>query len=97
MSLGITLVLSLWLLSASAARNGARGGLVALGIGWGLLVWALGMTQARILPGPLHGLVRLTHLLVGLSAFLIGHRLARVVPREEASPARPAQSYLGTG
>lgn len=68
MLLGLVLVLSLWTLAGLAARAGVNPGLVALAIVWGLIVPVLGMTQASLLPGSLHWIVRIVHLLVGLAA-----------------------------
>jgi hypothetical protein len=76
MLLGMVLVLLLWALAIMAARSGVSLGLVALGIAWGLIVVALGMTQTRLLPGDAHWVIRLLHLLVGMGAIGIAERLA---------------------
>ena len=44
-------VLSLWTLALLSARASERPGLVALAIGWGLIVPILGLTQDQLLPG----------------------------------------------
>jgi hypothetical protein len=76
MLIGIVLVLLLWALAIMAARSGVSLGLVALGIAWGLIVVALGMTQTRLLPGDFHWVIKLLHLLVGIGALGIAERLA---------------------
>lgn len=76
MLLGLVLVLSLWTLAGLAARAGVNPGLVALAIVWGLIVPVLGMTQASLLPGSLHWIVRIVHLLVGLAAIWQAENLA---------------------
>ncbi len=76
MLVGSVLVLSLWTLAFLAARAGVNRGFILLAALWGLLVPALGMTQARILPGDSHWLIQIVHLLVGLAAIGIAERLA---------------------
>jgi hypothetical protein len=51
--------------------------LVLLSVAWGLLVPGLGVTQAALLPGDLHWLIQVAHLLVGLVAIDLAQRLAR--------------------
>jgi len=65
---GLVLVLSLWTIAVVALRGGVGAGLVALAVLWGLLVVVLGVTQTQLLPGELHWIVQLLHLLVGLAA-----------------------------
>ena len=88
MALGIVLVLSLWALAVLAAMRGGSNRLVAIGIVWGFLVPLLGMTQARILPGSLHWVVQMVHLLVGGFAIRLGYMLA--------AAATPATANEGT-
>jgi uncharacterized membrane protein len=88
MLLGITLVLLLWALAIMSARSGASIGLVALGIVWGLIVVALGMTQARLLPGDFHWVIKVLHLLVGIGALGIAERLAETIKRASMPAAR---------
>src|SRR6187200_1135196 len=66
MLIGMLLVLLLWALAIMAARSGIGLGLVALGIVWGLIVVALGMTQNQLLPGNFHWVIKVLHLLVGI-------------------------------
>ena len=76
---GIVLVLSLWALAGLAAWAGVSRGLVALAIVWGLVVPILGLTQTQLLPGSLHWVIRVVHLLVGMGAMGLGERLAAQV------------------
>jgi hypothetical protein len=75
MLLGIILVLALWVLAVVAARAGVSTGIVVLAIVWGVLVLALGLVQGGLLPGPVHWLVQVAHLLVGLVAIGLGEVL----------------------
>jgi hypothetical protein len=93
MLLGITLVLLLWALAIMAARSGIGLGFVALGIVWGLIVVALGMTQNRLLPGDLHWVIKVLHLLVGIAALGLAERLAGSIKRARAS-AKPQSDML---
>jgi len=87
MLLGFVLVLSLWVMAALAARAGVQPGLVALAVVWGLVVPVLGLTQDRLLPGSVHWLVQVLHLLVGLGAIGQGEALAaRILRRPVPSP-----------
>ena len=63
-SLGYLFVLSLWALAILCALAGAPKSQVAVLILWGGIVAALGSTQVLLLPGPLHWIVRVVHLLV---------------------------------
>jgi hypothetical protein len=82
---GVLLVLGLWALAgiAVAARIDARW--AAIAVVWGVLTIALGMSQAQILPGDFHWVVRVAHLLVGLAAIGQSEGLARRIR------ARPGQ------
>jgi len=77
MLLGILLVLTLWTLTILAARLGERPGIVALAVVWGLIVPILGVTQDQLLIGPLHWIIKVLHLLVGLAAIGVAEALAR--------------------
>ena len=74
---GIILVLALWTLALLGARAGVASGFVALALVWGLVVVAVGYSQAGILPGPAHWIVQILHLLLGLGAIGQAENLAR--------------------
>jgi hypothetical protein len=78
---GLVLVLSLWTIAFLALRSGGDPGLIALSVLWGLLVVALGVIQTRLLPGELHWIIQILHLLVGLVAIaLTGAMVGRIGP-----------------
>ena len=83
MLLGIVVVLSLWTLAFLGARAGVNWGLVVLAVLWGLLVAALGMVQVRLLPGSLHWIVEVLHLLIGLAAIGQGEALGARIKRRQ--------------
>ena len=75
-----------------AARRMAEG-LVALGIAWGLIVVALGMTQNQLLPGDFHWVIKVLHLLVGIAALGIAERLAGSIKRS-GTPASQQKNMV---
>ena len=92
MSVGFVVVVGLWTLAllALVARTGA--GLAVFGILWGLALPALGMTQAAILVGPWHWIIRVIHLLMGLTALGLADRLATRVLKSRAPIGRVARA-----
>jgi hypothetical protein len=86
---GVLLVLGLWVQAALAARAGPGFGMPTLAFVVGLIVVGLGMTQDSILPGDLHWLIKVVHLLVGLSAIGLAESLAqRSLRRIQPTPTR---------
>ena len=81
--IGLVLVLALWTLAVLAIRAGVQVGFVAVALVWGLITVIFGMTQAQLLPGPAHVVIRVLHLLVGLGAMGLGEQLARRIKRPE--------------
>lgn len=99
MLVGLALVLALWVLAGLAARAGVHLGLVALAIGWGIVVPVLGFTQGQLLPGPGHWVIQVLHLLVGLGAMGLAEALAVRIKRRASTleQARAASlSALGS-
>jgi hypothetical protein len=97
MLLGLALVLLLWAAAIIAARNGEQPPLVTLGLLWGIVVPVLGMTQAQLLPGDAHWIIRVLHLLVGVFAIglvevLATRMLAHAPARTERTMAMPADT-----
>lgn len=84
MLLGITLVLLLWTLAILGAIAGVNLGLVALALAWGLIVPILGLTQVRLLPGSLHWIIQVVHLLVGLGAIGLADTIARRIKHRQS-------------
>jgi hypothetical protein len=73
---GLLFVVLLLVQAGLAAWAGRPWPLVLFAVVWALFVPAFGMTQGAILPGDLHWLIQLAHLLVGLVAMGLGERLA---------------------
>ena len=88
MAVGVTFVLTLWAIGIMALVQRRRTGVALLAMVWGLIVVALGMTQQRLLPGDLHWIIRVLHLVVGLAAMPIAGMLT---VRPEPTPASPAR------
>lgn len=80
--LGLLMVLGLWVLAVAGARLGAPIGLAAGLAVMGLLVVALGMAQASLMPGGTHWIIQIVHLLLGMAAVgmaeALGGRLRRL-------------------
>jgi len=76
MSLGYLFVLASWALAILCWRAGAPGGLAAAVLVWGFVVAGLGATQVGLLPGALHWIIRVAHLLVGIAAMGLAGRLS---------------------
>ena len=91
---GIVLVLALWTLAIMAAVSGVQRGLVALAIGWGLIVPMLGMSQNQLLPGSLHWVIQGLHLLFGIVAMGLGNGLARRIKQIQTPTHQAYESDL---
>jgi hypothetical protein len=99
MLLGIVLVLVLWIQAGLAARAHVNLGFVALAVVWGLIVLILGITQAQLLPGDAHWIIRVLHLLVGMGAIGLAEGLATRIerartPRSQESGVRSQKSEV---
>ena len=81
MTVGMVLVLTLWVHAVLTARAGTPVPLAVVAGVWGLVVVALGVTQKSLLTGGAHWVIQVLHLLVGLvaiaSAEIVGGRLRR--------------------
>lgn len=97
MLLGITLVLLLWTLAILGAIAGLNLGFVALALAWGLIVPILGLTQVRLLPGSLHWIIQVAHLLVGLGAIGLADTIARRIKHRQSvrEAARQTSAFKG--
>ena len=82
---GMIIVLLLWLLAALAAFSGVSWRTIALSAVGGFVVIVLGFNQARILPGDLHLVIEVLHLLVGLAALGMADALARTIKQARAT------------
>jgi hypothetical protein len=89
MVLGLVVTLGLLSLGVIALLTRGMRPLGAVAVVYALIVPAFGMTQATMLPGDLHWLIRLAHMLVGIGALaLMGAISARY--RQRSSPAATA-------
>ncbi|MGZ3663197.1 MAG: hypothetical protein ACXVDA_01760 [Ktedonobacterales bacterium] len=79
MLLGITIVLLLWALAVLGAIGKVSPGVVALALVWGVIVPILGVAQFQLLPGSMHWIIQVLHLLVGQVAIGLAETLARQI------------------
>jgi hypothetical protein len=87
MLLGLLLVLLLWAMAGLAATRQAPIGLVAGAVVWGLITLWLGLTQTSLLPGSMHWIIEVLHLLVGIGAVGLAEALGARVRRAETVTA----------
>jgi uncharacterized membrane protein len=94
MVLGLLVTLSLWIVaSAQAFTRRSRWDLVAGAVIIGAILPVFGMMQASLLPGSLHWIIQVIHLLLGLSAVGIGEVISRQARQLQTAPsARPVPS-----
>jgi hypothetical protein len=76
MAIGIVFVVLLWSIAIIALVKRQRMGLGLLALVWGVIIVAVGMTQQRVLPGDLHWIVRVLHLVISVAAMPIAEKLA---------------------
>jgi hypothetical protein len=75
-TLGLLVVLTLWIIGVMALLRGSVAyGVLALI--WGAVVLYVGLNQESILPGSSHWLIQVVHLLLGLGAAGVGETAAR--------------------
>lgn len=95
MALGLLVTLSLWIVaSVQAFSRRSRWGLVAAAMIVGAILPVFGMMQSSLLPGSLHWIIQVIHLLLGLSAAGVGEMISRQGFKQfQAEPsARPLPS-----
>ena len=85
-TVGVLFVLALWIIAATALLQRRSAGLAAFAVAWGVLVAGLGFMQQTILPGDLHWIVRVLHLVIGMASMPIAERLVPK-PMTAAVPA----------
>ena len=85
MLVGMIVVLGLWTLAILAARTGLSLGLVVLAFVWGLVLPIVGMTHGTLLPGSLHWVIQVVHLLLGIGALRLAEGLAEHIHRARAA------------
>jgi hypothetical protein len=89
---GVVIVLTLWTVAVLALVARTRRGLALFGLLWGVALPAFGMQQAAILAGPMHWIIRVLHLLMGLAAMalagMLGQAILAAVPGRVRGSAR---------
>ncbi len=79
--LGLVLVLAMWVTAGLAFRAGAGQGVAAFAALWGVGVVVFGRMQVGLLPGDMHWIISLAHLLAGGVAMGLGTALASAIER----------------
>jgi hypothetical protein len=87
MGVGVLYVLMFWGVAGIAISQHRSTGLAAFALLWGVVIAAFGMTQQGILPGDLHWIVRVMHLVIGIAAMPVAERLAAGATRASLQPA----------
>lgn len=90
MAVGVAFVLVLWTIAIIALVKRRAPGLAVAALAWGVVIAAVGMTQQGILPGPLHWIVRLAHLAIGIAGIPLAERLASAPRRAVLTGTVPA-------
>jgi hypothetical protein len=86
MILGVIVTLGLLIISIMAVLTSELRVLGVIGIIYALIIPVFGLTQYNLLPGDLHWLIRIAHLLVGLGAMgLMGNIGARYLRLKQAA------------
>lgn len=76
---GFLLVLALWALAAIGFRVRVAPGFLLLVVAWSILMPVLGLTQTDLMTGDAHWVIRVIHLLVGLTALGLADGLANAI------------------
>jgi hypothetical protein len=87
MVVGMLYVLAFWVIAGTAIAQRRATGLAVFAFVWGLVIAAFGMTQQQILPGDLHWIIRVLHLVIAVAALPIAERLAAGQTRTLAQAA----------
>ena len=82
---GMLLVVALLTLAVLGLRARVRWPLAGFTMLWSLALPAFGVAHARLLIGPSHWIIRVTHLLMGMIGIALGQALAKQIlqPRAE--------------
>ena len=76
-AIGSVFVLAIWIIAILALRAGASRGPAMAAIVLGLVIAGFGSAQVGIMPGDMHWVVRVVHLVLAMIAMPIAERLAR--------------------
>ena len=88
MAVGALFTVAYFAIVILAARGGLDLGPALFATAWGFVLPTFGMIQTAILPGPMHWIVRVAHLLVGVIAMGTANRLLQT-PQRAGRPAPP--------
>jgi hypothetical protein len=89
---GMLFVLVLWIFGVFALFALPKRGVAFVTLVVGAIVVWFGMAQLTMLPGSAHWVVRVIHLLLGLSAMGLAERLGKLIKLNEAAKAAEAVS-----
>jgi len=95
MLLGILVVLSLWVIGIGQAVNGGSWPMAVGALLLGALVVVVGLRQTSLLLGPLHWVIQVVHLLLGMGAVGFGQAMvarSRGAVRVPGAAVSPPQS-----
>jgi hypothetical protein len=84
MRLGEVLIALLWILAAMGLRAGVKPGLAIGAIVYGLVAFVFAMNMTTLLPGRVHEVIRVLHLLIGLGAVGLAESLSARIKRAAA-------------
>jgi hypothetical protein len=87
---GLLVVIGLWVLAGIGARAAVGPARIVVAVLWGLFVVVFGLVQTSILPGDLHWIIQVLHLLVGLAALGQAESIATRIKAYLAGGATPA-------
>lgn len=76
MTIGILLVLSLWIIAFAGMKAPGGAGMLIAALAAGILLAIVGMMQEQLLPGSNHWIIQVIHLGLALAAIALGEMLA---------------------
>ena len=76
-TVGVVYVICLWIICGTALMAKNKPVLAVVGIIWGLAIAGFGFSQASIMPGDNHNMIKVAHLVLSLLAFPIAEILAK--------------------
>lgn len=85
--LGYLVSIALLLMAILGFSRGVAPGLLVLAIVWGIVVPAIGAMQLRLLPGDLHWIIQVFHLLLGVGAIAFSEIIAGRALKGRPRPA----------
>jgi hypothetical protein len=89
---GAVIVLTLWTVAVLALIARTHRGLALFALLWGLALPAFGLRQATMLVGPMHWIVGVIHLLMGLAAMALAGTLGQAILTAVPGARRPVRA-----